>query len=1658
MSRGTTGGGHDSRGGYFEAYSILFYFLKRRIEYPRLEPVIQPSEGDDAKFIYTIESNGKTQIIEELIQCKKIETSDSSKPDSVVPSTDRWMRKSYYPSKLKEWIEENHKTSPSASILEKKENTFYTALLFGEATPFFKDFTPPKLRLKDGSIALIHDDTCWSPGSLSENFPPNFKHGEFSQEAKERLKKARFKTGEEALRKIRVLFLPSPLALKHASRMILEEPPFHMSSANAVRVVDQLKNEIDKQRNFVIPESDRLPLIGVFDSIIESGKLGQGQWLAANEFLERGEAGGDINKEQLPRWEDFSAGRYVERPEFGEALEALERDGFVVVHAKHQFGTGKTTLCRFLAYEFLRRDSSARVFYLPARAAQLLDEEIEFFRTHIKDDALFIIDDEDFLHREVNRLVEEFWRIRSVGASRAKLVVTTTNASAYTIAQAYVAKPDASDLHQAAQIKLRPNAREMSSILTELKTRGLLEIPSFISVSDLASLSDGSLALAVAVCRCAQELNDSLDVGAMLDNRNLLARALTRWILLRLGREGDVKYFQEEVSPVFIVASLGLPVPERFKAAGGLRDNLFLYDAAEDPNGQTVLFGVNLNTASVLSTYYEDWKVQALSSYLKEYREYLPLICKRLMQEKEGTLLQEVLEACSQEIVETLNNPVRYPIGINGVGVILRAFYKVYRDGGNSTEGAALRLAKCQNIRAIGQGFPDFMLERARNNAHSLRSYLEAALPVNKVFMRPVIAKKYLDGYKSRIIGLLEDAACPLDEIAATLRTLKKYSPDFAEGLYKHLIYSDSFRRKVSEADNNERALFIWVRFCEHLRSVSRAASYEYLEAHLPENKVLDTVRNSERFNFIAPLLLRLHHLQPRLTTRIIMRLWEKDPQALESMLFKEEEILVLCEGFKALSKLNRRVTVRIANSLRDRLAYLLGKESQHRKAATALERLLKYTSVKLTQSVAQSIDRQAILESLRRDNVLDLIGKTLYNLSEIDLSLASWFTGRLDYSDYMGSRYVKHLRQLVYLIRGFLRATPDKEAQAELLNRLVKDATLRRAFRNAWDQRADLSEMAVCLALLLDVPISRGAFLELLEFTSNAGENFEDALDEFGENFAGKFENENSVLHIASGLFGAAKLDPGLAVGILDRYVGRVLAEVPPPRQEKPDVRRRRSRSASDNPREDYKPANLVDVGRVLMIAAAIKPENALKLAQLIDLEAFARYEAAEEQNLGRLAVFIWGLQQSSRMLALDFLRRICTEERWRKQYKDNEELENVLHYANSLRHLSRATANEFVRFVLANHHGDIQQELTNEINLMTVSNWLRASSNRDQSVVDEEVDSIIGLLEETAEFDARLYHLIEATEASIECGQMKLARHFAARALNESSQLLSVRKLQNWIVLFHKALRIERELDLANFTGDLFEEINNPRFFIGLLSLNNQPILDSYVVYLLKHTNVAEIPAFNPLREVLAGSHKVTMDVAKLEPRKALRILLSLILAKSPLEEIRKFVASINEHLVPDESGALYEPWESGLIALVFRNIFPEEEVLLADPLNDSISTWQDIILQQLNEHTGNLEYGLTLYLAKQVGISDESLGEFDEDIKERAENEANSAVSALLKSHRVGLDLRQKPYLMWSLLKDSVLRSTYLPWESDIEDAEDSPTFGQDSVRKIDVILPY
>jgi hypothetical protein len=1657
MNRGSTGGGHDARGGQFEAYSILFYYLKRRIEFKsQLEPIIQPSEGEDAKFIYTIESRGKTQIIEELIQCKKTETPNSSIPDPVVPSMNKWVANRYYPYMLKKWLEENHKANSSANILTKKENTYYTALLFGEVTPFFSYFIPPILRLGDVSAAPI-DGHHWYPGSLFEKFPPKFRHEKFSEQLKEDLRAAKFKSNEGILRKVRLVFLPEPLALKNACRRILEEPPYHIPDSRSPNVVKQLLDEIEKRTNYVIPESDRPPLRGVFDSIIEFAKLGRGGWLAANEFLDRGEAGYDLNKEQLPRWEDFKSGRYVDRPEFSEAAEALERDRFVVVHSRHQFGTGKTTLCRFLAYEFLRRDSGRKVFYLPARAVQSLDEEVEFFRAHIKDNALFIIDDEDFLHDEVNRLVEEFWKIRSTRSTQAMLVISTTNASAYTIAQAYVAKPDASDLHQAAQITLRPDAPEMSRILTELNTRGLLESPPSISAPDLASLSDGSLALAVAVCRCAQELKDSLDVGAMLNDRSLLGRALTRWILLRLNRRGDDAYFREEVAVVFIVASLGLPVPESFKAARELRESLFLYDAAEGPNGQIVLRGVNLNTASVLSAYYKDRRVQAVSAYLKEYREYLPLVCKCLMQQKEGDLLQKVLEACSQEIVETLDAPDKYPISINGVGVILRAFYKVYGEGGGGKEGAALKLARCQNIRGVGQGFPDFMLKRALDSAHSLRNYLEAALPVNKRFMRAVIAKEYLDEYKPRIIGLLEDDACPLDEIAAALRILKKYSPDFAENLYKHLIHSDAFGKKVAKADD-ERALFIWVRFCENLRAVNRAASYEYLEAHLQEDKVLEAVRSSERFNFIAPLLLRLRLLQPRLATGIITRLWEEDPQALVSMFRKEEEVLALCEGFKALSKLNRRVAVRVTNELRDRLVYLLGKETRHRKAGSALERLSKYTSLKLTQSVAQAIDREALLESLRREDVLDIAGKMLYSLSEIDLSLAAWFTERLDYSGYLRSSYVKYLRQLVYLVRGFLRAAHGKEAQQELLNKLVKDATLRRAFREAWDQRADLSEMAVCLALLLDVPIGRGALLELLEFTNDAGENFEYALDEFGKNFAGKFEEEHSVLHVASALFGAAKLDPGLADGILGGYVARVEAEAPPPRQAEPSVRRRRSRSAPDHPRKDYKPANLVDVGRVLQIAAAINPESALRLAQRINLEEFARYEAAEEQNLGRLAVFIWGLNESSRALALDFLRRICTEERWREQYKDNEELENVLHYAHSLRHVSRTTANEFMRFVVVNHYEDIQQSLANEVNLMTVSNWLRALSSREQSVVNDEVNSIIGSLEETAEFDTQLYHLIEATEALIECGQRKAARRFAARALSESSQLRSLRKLQNWIVLFHKALRIESKLGIANFTSDLFEEVNNLRFFTGLLSLNNQPLLDSYVVYLLRHTSVAEMPAFKALGEGITGSRKVMIDMAKLEPRKALRILLSLILAKSPLEEIHKFVAFTNEHLGPDESGALYEPWESGLIALVFHAQFPEEEVLLADPLKDYIPTWQQIIVQHLNEHARNLEYGLTLYLAKQVGISDEVLAEFYGAIEERAEGEVNSAVSALLRSYNLGLDLRQKPYSMWSLLKDSVLRSVYLPWESDIEDAQDSPTFTQASVRKIDVILPY
>lgn len=132
------GGIHTLRGMLYQTYSLMFYWIKRAKEFPDLEIAVETTE--DATFVYPNTPAGGLSTIE-LVQCKKAESNDGFSVYLGTSPIDRWQPASCDISHLRQWTSMRSGGYSTQDEL-KKENRYFTVLLFGEPTTTLRCFVP----------------------------------------------------------------------------------------------------------------------------------------------------------------------------------------------------------------------------------------------------------------------------------------------------------------------------------------------------------------------------------------------------------------------------------------------------------------------------------------------------------------------------------------------------------------------------------------------------------------------------------------------------------------------------------------------------------------------------------------------------------------------------------------------------------------------------------------------------------------------------------------------------------------------------------------------------------------------------------------------------------------------------------------------------------------------------------------------------------------------------------------------------------------------------------------------------------------------------------------------------------------------------------------------------------------------------------------------------------------------------------------------------------------------------------------------------------------------------------------------------------------------------------------------------------------------------
>lgn len=1611
------GGVQATRGFHFQTYALLFYFLVRRLEFPDLDIIIEPSQGEDAQITYLVHKEGNTQTIVELVQCKKRESSHDSSAETENFKADDWKEGEITPHRFGKWLKEKRPHLSAVDILEANESAYYTAIVFGEISKGLKPFIPKGLPQTLGFTGYWFE--------FSSAFPVDFKHSD--DPLKSQPSKRAFGTADVRSR-VRLLRFSSPAIIEHQCRFLLEAF-YGVSKRLSFDTVEALAREIRKREASIDHENRRLSPSDI-ETLIAAGLTSQGRWLESRAVLQHEEkTPSDWNKSESARWIDYESNRFVLLDEYEEARNGLERHGFIVISGPA--GVGKTTLSKYLAYRFEKEEQGRISYFLRIRDAESLEDEIQFLVQRMNTDTLFVVDDQHIAPDQVEKLVTVFADYYDQGTTQAKFVITTS--TTYGRTQNASRGRAKSVLNRMPLVPLLPlDGERMTRVASELIDSMGLQTP--LSAEELALWSQGNIGLAMILSHCSQKLNRPLATRKLLESK-VLKQALVNWILTQVGRIGDNDYFHDQIVPLFTLGSYELPIPGDFtNAVEALHEVGFLeLDEHHRSSDSPIYFVANHKLAKLVNIQFNSQEFFVCADYLKQCPKHSPILCERLAYSSHGqSILKSLCEEHLDHFIAAITDPDE-PISLEGLSRILRS---VDRTGRRSESLRLLRALASPRGYFHENFFASFINIRRTTDLASVTSFFDAINKIDRYRIRDMAKLQLADQRRgeplaSFIFGLFALESSQLDDIASCLRAIGRCSTEFAATLYRRLKESTVFSQKVAQVDSSSRDLFIWLRFCEGIKQVDRNDSHYYLARRLTIPKVQALATQISEFNRISFFLLRLQRLNPKLVAHVFSTLWEDDLNRLEALLKTESDLTVLMNDLYILSRLDRRLAYKTAHRLKGNILGLLHTERRYDKIGSAINNLRRVVGVNNVSEFLSTVNRQEILAELKVEKQrFALVGRFLSSLAEVSPELASWFEERLDYRTYTLKVHDLVIYNYVHIICGFLAASATKPDHRDaVLTQILNDSLLVHEFNREWVNSDKLIDRAFCLSQLMDSSLSKPDIIQLLGFPNLAS---------FEEEALKAFQRAYSVIDITNGLFAIAKFDLDIASQALQRFIQQFNLETDAKQEDRAGPSRRPGYRRRKLP-QGYQPDDLVDVGSLLRISAAIDLPQARTLAGAITLETFAQ-NAANEANYGRLAVFVLGLLEASRKYAFDFVDLTSSEKFWSKQYEENERIENVIHFARALASVSRTKSKQFVAFIIERYRDEIITQLELEANLALVSNWLRILPVCGAEFAHENVAGMYASVVSTAEYDSRLRNLIETTEALVECNHLDLAKSFANRAVAECSQIKAIRKLRDWIVIFHKVARISRALKLPDLPRQLFSKLDTWYFFGYLVAFETQPLLLAYTYRLLQTTNVL---GFEDLRNEITHWKPQIISAARSERRVVLRSL-SLVLAGAQYDEIADTA----------DSDGWSQPWERGLTALVFSSLFPGDK----NPFVKEVTTDDDRadLLSELNEHTGNVEFGLTLRLAALSDGTKDLLEQVQTIVNSREAEEYNSVTRFLLKAVPGDLQLDASHYYLWSLLRSTVLRATYLAWESELIEEAHSAALEQNRTRRLEPIL--
>ena len=1563
------------RGYEFQAYSIIYYTLLRLEIDPHLKVAIETAQ--DALIEYSAD---ESPAVTELVQCKKEEQRGSHgvrrgyRNDSVELGQ-------FTLTDLRDWLQKKTEGGLSVkSVLGSQQSTFFTALLLTEASSDLKKFAPWKPS-KPSDVRL------WERPDFNLCFPLAFRH------PRDQIRALAKNIATPAIReKIRVLPLATWAELGRACEMLLREK-FGIPSANIQPAVLKLRNEYGI-RTLAKDPSEKLLTGAEIAHVLDDFRVDRAQWTDASAWLRRG---AEALRPSVPDarldWADFEAGRYVERLEFEHAERALEEDGFVVIHG--HAGGGKTSLARLLAYRLLSRDRAFRGFVLEIKPGFKLQGEEHFLDANLGKPGVFLIEDSHFALGEVVELLEVFHAAQMGRRTRAKVIVTT--AERYGPRQ-LANREKQNDPHSyAAAFNFEPLSQaELTDFIDRYASARGFHMP--LPAATVAGLAGGRVAVALVILRTALDLAPRASVQKLL-NEEAVAELLRDWILDKTGLADRPQLFEKLLVPVFSVTAFWIAPGTRF--AEGIE--ILVKAGLRGLEPEVADYALSY----LITNHYRTHVVQSFRTLIEhDWRSIVPVL-QRLAREPAGrTVLRELLDGTMHYIATTVSDDSRC-MSLGDVAAVLNAAHRV--EQAHALFGEIAAPGGDENL----EFWDRFCSIERMSNAASIGAFFNALFNANRYLLRRLArdSRPLNERHAELMIGVLLRSPS-LHDIAVALRGIYRYSRDFAHLLSDQLEGSRIFQQRMRDAIQDMAALPDLVRYCSTLYSIDRQRVGKVLDRAFTVSRLVSFfVTNGDRTGALV-VLNQLSGARPRVVRDALRHTWDGNRGALIDQCVKQTDFVAFAKPIYFVSLLNRRVARQLAAATQQHAATLVSKLTDYQDAASELQMMQRSLAGRYAHSVADSLDAEAMLDSLANTtHRFANAGRALATFAGLHPQLAAWLEERLSLETLSRRIERNHLFNLSELLNGFVRAAPS-HVQRKRIDEYCRHGAVRTEFTQARKENRSLTQAAACLCLLTEISLTPDDIRTLLGF---------ETWTQFDQDLNSRLAVEHSLRSLSAGLYQVALIRPSVAEDALDAYVKKT--QVPPAKPREMSGRRFKPPSREQLGPYKSKLRDLVAVGTMLQITAMINPQSALTLAQSIDMRDLDMI-AREEMNLGRLAVLLSGLAETSRRTALNLVERFSTDRSRVAQLEENENLRNVWHFARTLTRVSKQAGAEYVDFIMPKIGHDIIEFADAEANVMEISNWLRVLRAKEGLADSPLVARLTPCLDEAKEYDSQIRHLLEAAEALTECNQRQHAQRFADGAVDESRQVSSIRKLRDFIDILQKALWLESQLRRHAFAADVFAPLGTPQvelMFEQQASDHSRGsrILVAFATHLLSYARAPGLERFAAVADKARGVLlKERPNVRPMENA------LITTLCDGPAEWLHQCAANT-------EWTALAERALAHAIVKVTR---PALTVSFAAAIEHELSAWANQLPRELSPHASNVEFALTYRLVESANCPPRLLHALRNEAAERAKDEAAGAIRWILSDFDRTFEASPSWYI-WSILHLTALRRTYLAWEDSI-----------------------